>query len=121
MTQIVMTILLVVVSNAFGAAQNKAKPNGEYGVQRCTPKLISEAGSKSPDFHFRKGEVYRHSPLVAFEILESGQTAHAILKRNSGVADVDKYALQWVQHSRYNERYGCGTVEITADVTIDLW
>jgi hypothetical protein len=111
-------VLLLGVFAASGAAQDK--PKGEHDSQRCTPKLVSKTDSKSPQFHLRKGEVYRQSPIVAFEVLESGETAHAILKRKSGVAEVDKYALQFVHELKYRERPGCGTVETTADITIDF-
>ena len=120
MRHLVIKVLLVVVSTAFGAVQDKAKPKGEYDGEPCTPKLISATGSNAPMFHLRKGEVYRHSPVVAFEILESGETIHAILKRKSGVAEVDKYALKWAHELKYNQRPGCGIVETTADVTIDF-
>jgi TonB family protein len=89
-------------------------------VQRCAPKAISRTGAKFPESHFDKGEKYRHSPVVAYEILESGEVAHAILKRSSGVAEVDKYALKWVQDLKFNKRPGCGVVESTIDITIDF-
>jgi len=94
MRSFVITVLLLAASTAFGAAQDKAKPEGEYDVQRCAPKVISGRGDKSPGFHFRQGEKYKNSPVVACEILESGGIAHAILKRSSGVAEVDRYALK---------------------------
>jgi TonB family protein len=120
MRNFVITVLLLAVCKAFGAAQEKTKPEGEYDMKRCAPKVISRRGDKTPAFHFRKGEKYRHSPAVAYEILESGEIAHAILKRSSGVAEVDKYALNWVQKLKFNRRSGCGVVESTVDVTIDF-
>jgi TonB family protein len=120
MRPFVITVLLLAVFTVFGAAQDKTKPEGDYDVQRCTPKVISRAGGKSPEFHFRKGERYKHSPVVAYEVLESGEIAHAILKGSSGVAEVDRYALKWVEELKFNKRPGCGVVESTVDVTIDF-
>jgi len=87
---------------------------------RCEPKVISRSGGKSPEFHFRKGETYRKSPVVAYEILESGEIAHAVLRRSSGVAEVDNYALKWVQGLKFNKRTGCGVIESNVDITIDF-
>jgi hypothetical protein len=120
MTHHGIPVLLLAVFTAFGAAQDKAKPKGEYDIQRCTPKLISKASRKSPDFHFRKGEQYKHSPVVAYEVLESGEIAHPLVKRGSGVAEVDKYALKWMQELKFNKRPGCGVIASTVDVTIDF-
>jgi len=115
----ILTLLLVVLS-VNGAAQDRTKAEQEY-VQRCTPKVISRTGhGKSPEFHFRKGEKYEHSPVVAYEVLESGEIAHAVLKRSSGVADLDKYALNWVRELKFNKRSGCGVVQSEFDVTIDF-
>ena len=111
---------LLVASAVIGASQHQTKSEKEY-VRRCAPKLISRpAHAKSPEFKFREGEKYKHSPIVAFEILESGEIAHSWLKRGSGVADLDKYAMQWVREFKYNKRPGCGVVESEVGVTIDF-
>jgi hypothetical protein len=120
MTRLVIRVLLLAVFAAFGAAQDEVKRKSEYDIQRCAPKLISKAGGKSPEFHFRKGEEYKHSPVVAYEVLESGEIAHPLLTRSSGVAEVDKYALKWVRELKFNNRPGCSVVESTVDVTIDF-
>ena len=120
MRPFVIIVLLLAVSTAFGATQDKTKFEGDYDVQRCTPKAISRRGGKSPEIHFGKGEKYRHSPLVAYEVLESGEIAHAVLKRSSGVAKADRYALKWLQEVTFNKRPGCGVIESTVAVTIDF-
>jgi TonB family protein len=112
----VIVVLFLTVSPAFAAAQDKTKTEGEDDVQRCTPKLISR--DRNSEFQLRKGEKYKHSPVVAFQILESGETANAIMKRSSGVAEVDKYALKSVQESKFNKRPGCGVIETQLDITI---
>ena len=115
-----ITAMLLVSFSGVRASQDKTNPEREY-VQRCTPKVAkSLRHGKAPDIHFRKGERYTHSPVVAFEILESGEIANAVLKRSSGVADADKYALSWVRELKYNKRPGCGVVESKVDVTIDF-
>lgn len=119
MRNFVITVLLVLAS-AFATAQDNAKAKGDYDIQRCTPKVISKSGGKSPEFHFRKGDEYKHSPVVAYEILESGEIAHPILKRSSGLAEVDNYALKWVQQLKFNKRPGCGVIESSVDITIDF-
>ena len=111
--------LLLVVS-VFSTAQDKAKPKSDYDIQRCAPKLIGKSSGKSPEFHSHEGEAYRHSPVVAYEILESGEIAHPILKRSSGVAEVDNYALKWARELKFNKRLGCGVVESSMDITIDF-
>jgi len=104
-----------------GAAQDKPKPEAKYDGQRCTPKVVSHARQRRPSrIRVRKGEKSTgYSPIVAFEILESGEVANALVKRRSGIADVDNYALTWVQETKYRMRPGCGVIETQADVTID--
>lgn len=116
----VITLLLLAVSTAFGGAHDQTRPAREYDVHRCQPKVISRRGGKSPEFHFRKGETYTNSPVVAYEILESGKIAHAVLRRSSGVAEVDNYALKSVRALKFNKRPGCGVIESTLDITIDF-
>jgi len=55
-----------------------------------------------------------------FEILESGEIVHATLKRSSGVAEVDNYALKSAQALKFNKRPGCGVIESNIDITIDF-
>lgn len=116
----IFTVLLLAVSTGFVTAQNKPRTDGDYDAPRCAPKVISGKNRKSPEFHFHRGERHRHSPVVGYEILESGEIAHAVLKRSSGVAEVDNYALTWVKGLKFNKRPGCGVVETTADITIDF-
>jgi TonB family protein len=115
-----IAMLLVSVSR-LGAAQDKPKPEGKYDIQRCTRKVLSHARErKTPQNFVRKGEKSTgYSPIVAFDILESGDVANAFLKRSSGFTNVDNYALTWVRETKYNKRPGCGVIETQADVTID--
>ena len=116
----ISAVLLAGVSG-LGASRDKPKPGGKYDVERCTPKVLSHAPERKTSQRFvRKGEKSTgYSPIVAFEILESGDVANAFVKRSSGFANVDNYALTWVRETKYNERSGCGVIETQALVTID--
>jgi len=59
-------------------------------------------------------------PVIAFEIMESGEVMNARLERSSGIADIDAYALSWMRSARYNKRPGCGVIESKAAVIIDF-
>ncbi len=111
---------VVLVLAALSAAQDKRTSKAEHEIQRCAPKVIGKSSVESPEFHFRKGEKYKNSPVVAYEILESGEIVHPMLKRSSGVAEVDNYALKWVQELKFNKRPGCGVIESSMDITIDF-
>lgn len=74
-----------------------------------------------PQIHFREGEKYKNIPLIAYQILESGQVAQALVKRSSGVADIDKYALESVRKLKFNKRSGCPIVDSQAGITVDFW
>jgi hypothetical protein len=116
----IAAILLASISG-LGAAQDKPRPDGMYDVRRCTPKVLSHARERNTFRTFvRKGEKSTgYSPIIAFEILESGDVANEFLKRSSGYANVDNYALSWVRETKYSRRPGCGITETQADVTID--
>jgi TonB family protein len=117
-----LAILLIVAIGSAVTAQEK--PNGElkYDVKRCTPKVLSHKPlprTKSKLVH--KGEKPSgFSPIIAFEILESGEVANAHVKRSSGFADIDAYALHSVQGTKYNRRPGCGVIESEAVVSVHL-
>ena len=113
-------IMILVGSSVVGISQNTANPAADYDIQRCKPKATREVRHhKSPQVHFHKGEKYANSPVVTFNILESGEVTNARLKRGSGVADADKYALDWVRALKYSARPGCGVIESLVTVTID--
>jgi hypothetical protein len=115
----IAAVLLASFSTA-AAAQSKPEPEGKYDVQKCTPRVVSHSQQRRPGIRIRKGEKYTgFSPIVAFEILESGEVANALLKRSSGIASMDNYALTWVQETNYSKRPGCGIVETQSDVTIE--
>jgi hypothetical protein len=112
--------VLLVSFSGVGAAKEKPKPEGKYDVQKCTPKVVSHGRQSRPSrIRVRKGERSTgYSPIVVFEILESGAVANAFLKRSSGIADEDNYALTWVQETTYRKRPGWCVIETQADVII---
>ena len=101
-------------------AQEKAGIGQNYDVKRCAPKLVRQArNAEGTSFKIGKGERWKSSPVIALEILESGEVANAHVKRSSGVRDVDNCALNWFKGMRYNSRSGCGITESDVGVTID--
>jgi hypothetical protein len=114
----VIAVLLLPALTEIGAAWDNPKSDAAYDVKRCAPKSSKER--KPPKIQLGSGERYRNAPVVAYEILESGEIAHHTLKRSSGVADVDKYALWWVRQLKFNKRPECGIVASTVDLTIDF-
>ncbi len=98
----------------------KTKP---YDVKRCTPKLLSSHATKGKvHIHIRKSDKPTgRIPVVACQILESGEVVNVALKQSSGIRDKDNLALRWVKQMKYNERPGCGVVETNMGVTIDFF
>src|SRR4051794_32131538 len=73
-------------------------------VQICAPKVISNRSRGKPgDIHFRRGEKYKHSPVIAYQVVDSGEITHAVVKRSSEVASIDKYALNSITELKYNK------------------
>src|SRR6266480_6668964 len=96
----------------FCTAQDNPGPRAESDLYRCAPKIINSAPPRElPHIHFRKGEKYKNIPIIAYQVLESGQVAQALVKRSSGVADIDKYTLESVRQRRFNKRLGCPIVD----------
>jgi len=60
------------------------------------------------------------SPLIAFQIAESGEVINAHVKRSSGIRDIDDSALNSIQSTKYSARPGCPLIESEADVIIDF-
>ena len=105
---------------ALGASQNPQFPDKTFETKRCTPKIVKQ-GDLPKDMSplVQRGDKSTgYTPLVSFQILESGKVANVHLKRSSGFAKVDKCALQGIQRTRYNARPGCGVIETTADILI---
>jgi TonB family protein len=108
------------MTTALTAGQNPPAPEKPFDSKRCTPRVMKQGDlPKNMSPFVQKGEKSTgYSPLISFEILESGKVANARVKRSSGFARVDKYALESIRRTTYNACPGCGAIETTADVLI---
>ena len=91
-------------------------------AEKCRPKVISRSSLSRPDViqHRKGGKATVFSPIVAFEITESGNVQKARIKRSSGIADLDAYALSWILSTKHKDRPGCGVVVSQTSVDIHL-
>ena len=82
--------------------------------------MLSEKTAARPKtIQTGKGEkATGYPPVIAFEIRESGEVVNSRVKRSSGMADIDNYALNSIRGKKYNSRPGCGAVESEAAVLI---
>jgi TonB family protein len=118
MTQSVFT-LLVALALATPVIAHEGKVTQQYDVKKCQPKMIKHGPvPKGADVVVRKDEKVRGHPVISFRILESGEVTNALVKRSSGLANVDKYALEWIRGTKFNARPGCGVIESEASVLI---
>ncbi len=113
-------VFLLLVSLRAGYAQEPQKAQAEYDVKKCGPKLVSKKPIPTPKtIQARKGEKPTgHSPVIAFQILESGEAVNAHVKRSSGIDAQDTHALNSIRGWKFNSRPGCGTVESEATASI---
>ena len=111
---------LALLSIAAVIAQDGGEPRRNHDVKRCTPKVVKHAPiPKHLTVGAQKGErATGYSPLISFQILESGEVTSARVRRSSGFAKVDKYALEWIRRTKYNARSGCGVLDSEASVSI---
>jgi hypothetical protein len=105
--------LLLLLNLWVGVAQQPRKDEPKYDVKRCKPRVVSKNPIPEPKtIQVHKGEkASRYPPVIAFEILESGEVVNARVKRSSGIADRDTYLLNSIRGWKFNSRPGCGTVE----------
>jgi TonB family protein len=88
-----------------------------YDSKRCSPRIEKQSPSTIDDeVRLRKGEKVPESPVVAYEVLESGETSNLHLERSSGNEELDKHALDWVRRMKFNRRPGCGVIESKVSV-----
>jgi len=99
----------------------QTKATAEY-VKRCPLKVIRKGSSPNAGpFKILKGERSTgYSPVVAYEIQESGEITNVHLTRSSGFSLMDSYALNGILGMRYNNRPGCGVLETEAAISIHL-
>ena len=99
-----------------------ANAEATYDWNRCELKIVNYASPQSTSIRIRSGESpTKQSPIVSFEVLESGEIRKAAVQRSSGVVDIDSYALAGISSMRYNERpSSCGIIESQATVNVDF-
>ena len=98
----------------------KGDANAKTFAKRCNPKIVRKTELKRKTIKVREGEkATGFTPLVTFQITESGDVIRVNLKRTSGFRDVDEAAIEFVNSARYNARPGCPVIENEASVNID--
>jgi TonB family protein len=116
----------VVLAGGVTASLPQGKPgkstaDREDLAKRCAPVIIKRSKAKQKSVRVRKGEKSTgFSPLIAFQIAESGEVINAHVKRSSGIRDIDDSALNSIQSTKYSARPGCPVIESEASVTIDF-
>jgi membrane carboxypeptidase/penicillin-binding protein len=99
-----------------------ANSEATYDWNRCALKVISHGSSADTTSHARPWErSTKQTPVIAFEVLESGEVKNAVIVRSSGIADIDNYVLVSIRSMRYNLRPpGCGIIDSKAAVNVDF-
>jgi TonB family protein len=113
------TILALAV--AFAGIALGAQSDSDQNTP-CRPQLTTT--SPSPSGLRPKSSTtfdgYKRSPIVAFEVDESGTVNRAKIKRSSGSRSADQLALGEVRRWKFKPLSGCGIVQSEALVTIDF-
>jgi len=122
--RLIAALLLFAASTTIGSSQDKPEKTNEDQerlIKRCNPVVVKKPKLKVKTFHVREGEKSTgFTPLIAFQILESGEVTGAHVKRSSGIRDRDDVALNFVKSTKYNARPGCPVIESETGVTIDF-
>jgi hypothetical protein len=120
MTRNILTITVLLLCASFGIGQDKKKPSVDDAATKCAPKYVKRTPiPRDLKPTIKKGEKpSRYPPVVAYDVLESGEVVNARIKRSSGISSIDQYVLRWANNNRFNARPGCGTVESSAAVII---
>jgi TonB family protein len=93
-----------------------------YDWNRCALKVVCHGSPANRTIRMHTGEKStKQTPVISFEVLESGEIRNAAVHRSSGIADIDNYALAGVRAMKYSERPpGCGIIESQAVVNVDF-
>jgi len=112
-------LLVAIVQVGSTQEQRKADPGF---VKKCTPNVVRRKRHPKPTpFRVYKGEKSTgYSPVVAYEILESGAVSNVHIKQSSGLASTDSYALETILGTQYNSRPGCGIIDREDSFSIQL-
>jgi TonB family protein len=111
---------IVILSVAFEGIALGAQSDSDRNT-RCRPQVLAPASSSG--LRPKSGttfEGYKRSPIVTFEIDESGTVSRTKIKRTSGSRSADQLALDEVRQWKFKPLPGCGIVQSEALVTIDF-
>lgn len=87
----------------------------------CVPQLAHGLSQALPkDFRFRKGETYRNSPIVSYQVDPDGTVSNVKLIRSTGVKDIDAFAVDWAKKLKYKPAPDCETLLVDTSITIDF-
>jgi TonB family protein len=114
----IRALFLLTLTPHIGLAGKQRTPEAQNDVKRCEPKVTWWKPPSAMMRRFRDGEKWVGDPLVAFDILESGEVVNAHVERSSGIPDLDTYVLSGIQRTKYNRRPGCGAVHSKATALI---
>lgn len=93
----------------------------DKATKPCVPQLApGPSHGPSKELKFRKGETYRHSPVVSYQVDPDGTVSNVKLIRSTGVKDIDAFAVEWVKQLKYKPAPGCETLLTEVDITIDF-
>jgi TonB family protein len=81
--------------------------------------LITKLESSSfPAFGSFSVQSYKGSPIINFQITESGAVADAKMTRSSGVGEIDRALVTAVSQWKYKPRPGCPVIESEMSIMI---
>jgi len=118
------SLSLVVVALPAARSQDKRDhpdADAQQLAKRCNPVVVRKPKLKRRSIQVRDGDKPTgFSPLVSYQITESGEIVNVRLKRSSGIRDVDDVALNFVRGRKYNPRPGCPVIDSEEGVIVDF-
>jgi TonB family protein len=112
---------IVILSMVFTAIALGAQSDSDRSA-RCGLQLIAPVSSPSGlrPKSSTTFEDFKRTPIVIFEVDESGTVSRAKIKRRSGSRSADQLALAEIHQWKFKAMSGCGIVQSEAMVTIDF-
>jgi len=99
------------------------KPKAEQREfpKRCNPVIVEKPKPDRRNIGVHRGEKPTgYSPLVTFQIADSGGVTNIHLKRSSGFKDIDEVALSLAKSTKYSNRRGCPVIDVEETVMVDF-
>lgn len=89
-----LAALVLLAGNAPSASSQdkpgKTSEDQKRLIKRCNPVILKKPTLKGKAIQVREGEKSTgFTPLIVFQILASGEVAGALVKRSSGIKDMD--------------------------------